>query len=287
VKLDGATIPVRARSLLLCIDLAAAFYQTHFKQILGLVLRFAVPCVAVAYLLAWMTEIGFFLGLLVYFVVSPALGALLVSGVGPRVFGEPFTVKSALAFFRPRSGRVLSAVIWPRIYLALGALLCYGMGTGMLLIYLVVPALLLGRAFMAAEVELLERLSGARRRERLAALREGVAGDLIGRWLGALVFFVAVVTIGFVLVDRAAETLFGVKVLLGRLEGGFLFDPLLPVLSAQPRAVAVLQALLWFAYPLGRMALFFCYLDVRIRKECWDLELDFRIEAARLEGRRG
>ena len=123
MKLDGATIPIRARSLPLCLDLAVAFCQAHFGALLALVLRFAVPCVAVSCLLAWVTEIGFFLGLVLFFVVSPALGALLVAGVGPRVFGEPFTVNRALAFFRARSGRVLSALLWPRIFLALGGLL--------------------------------------------------------------------------------------------------------------------------------------------------------------------
>ncbi|MBN2489489.1 MAG: hypothetical protein JXQ29_01380 [Planctomycetes bacterium] len=285
MKLDGATIPIRARSLALCLDLAVAFYRAHFRPILALALRFAVPCVAVACLLAWVTEIGFFLGLVLFFVVSPALGALLVAGVGPRVFGEPFTVKRALAFFRARSGRVLAALLWPRVFLALGGLLCYAMGTGALVLYLAIPVLLLGRAFPAAEVELLEQLSGARRRERLSALREGAAMELLGRWLGVLVFFAAGVAVGFVLVDRTAETLLGVELLLSRAES--LLDPLLPGLSAQPRVVAVLQALLWLVYPLARLALFFCYLDVRIRKECWDLELDFRIEAARLERRRG
>jgi hypothetical protein len=32
-----------------------------------------------------------------------------------------------------------------------------------------------------------------------------------------------------------------------------------------------------------RLAWFFCYLDQRIRNECWDLQLQYRAEAARLE----
>ena len=37
------------------------------------------------------------------------------------------------------------------------------------------------------------------------------------------------------------------------------------------------------ATPVIRLAWFFCYLDQRIRNECWDLQLQFRAEAARLE----
>ena len=53
-----------------------------------------------------------------------------------------------------------------------------------------------------------------------------------------------------------------------------MFDPLV---------TTVIHALLWAFYPLIRIAWFFCYLDVRIQKEGWDVELDFRIEAQRLE----
>jgi hypothetical protein len=46
----------------------------------------------------------------------------------------------------------------------------------------------------------------------------------------------------------------------------------------------VLVSVLWIVYPVIRLAWMFCYLDVRIRKEGWDLEIDFRVEARRLEG---
>lgn len=49
-----------------------------------------------------------------------------------------------------------------------------------------------------------------------------------------------------------------------------------------PKVVTVLMGVLWLVYPLARMAWFFCYLDQRIRNECWDVELDFRRDARRL-----
>jgi hypothetical protein len=47
--------------------------------------------------------------------------------------------------------------------------------------------------------------------------------------------------------------------------------------------VSALSATAWLVYPLARLAWFFCYLDARIRKEGWDVELAFRIEAGRLQ----
>jgi len=47
--------------------------------------------------------------------------------------------------------------------------------------------------------------------------------------------------------------------------------------------VVTLQIAMWLTYPIIRLAWFFCYLDQRIRNECWDLDLQCRVEAVRLE----
>jgi hypothetical protein len=36
------------------------------------------------------------------------------------------------------------------------------------------------------------------------------------------------------------------------------------------------------AYAIGRLAWFLCYIDVRVRQDCWDLELSMMREAVRL-----
>jgi len=282
VKLDGAIIRIRPRSLDLCIDLAAAFYRVHFKQIATLVLGFALPCVGLAGLLAAATPAGAFLGFGIFFVVSPLLGAIVVSGVGPRVFGEPFTVGRTVAFLRGRARELTRYVFWPRVGLALVGLLCWAVDGFFFALFLFALPGLLGRSFMVAEVVLLERLSGARVRERLAGLRAGIVMDLVGRWIGVLVFYGVALSLVFTLVEAAAYVLFGIEIFLTRTVAA---GDWIPRFINEPRAVMAIQALLWLGYPLARMALFFCYLDVRTRKECWDLELDFRIEARRLGGR--
>ncbi len=55
------------------------------------------------------------------------------------------------------------------------------------------------------------------------------------------------------------------------------------MLFYDPLVVATLCGTLWLVYPIARLAWFFCYLDARIRKEGWDVELAFRIEGRRLQ----
>jgi hypothetical protein len=76
---------------------------------------------------------------------------------------------------------------------------------------------------------------------------------------------------------------FSVPILFGRITGEFFVDDVGFLLMHDPLVVTTICATLWLAYPLARLAWFFCYLDTRIRKEAWDVELDFRIESQRLE----
>ena len=43
------------------------------------------------------------------------------------------------------------------------------------------------------------------------------------------------------------------------------------------------MAVAFLVYPIGRLAWFFCYIDVRVRRDCWDMELSIIQEAERLE----
>ena len=60
-------------------------------------------------------------------------------------------------------------------------------------------------------------------------------------------------------------------------------DVLRQLILDDPAFLTALQLALWLPYPVVRLAWFFCYLDQRIRNECWDLQLQYRVEAARLE----
>jgi hypothetical protein len=99
-----------------------------------------------------------------------------------------------------------------------------------------------------------------------------------------VLFFVMSVLSLFVLVDLAAGMLFDWPILIGRISGlGYMLEELATLLSRDPRVAAALVTVAWLVYPVTRLAWMFCYLDVRIRQEGWDVELDFRVEARRLE----
>ena len=98
------------------------------------------------------------------------------------------------------------------------------------------------------------------------------------------VFFGTSVASLFVLVDMASGTLLGLPILAGRVSGlAYFIEEIATLMTRDPRVATVFVSVLWLVYPVARLAWMFCYFDVRIRKEGWDIELDFRVEANRLE----
>jgi hypothetical protein len=89
----------------------------------------------------------------------------------------------------------------------------------------------------------------------------------------------------FVLIDVAATMVFNrpifFAILLEASRDGR--DVFLQLTHDDPAFLTTIQLALWLPYPVIRLAWFFCYLDQRIRNECWDLQLQYRAEAARLE----
>ena len=55
-------------------------------------------------------------------------------------------------------------------------------------------------------------------------------------------------------------------------------------LGFSPVFAATTLAASLFSYQLGRLAWFFVYIDVRVRRDCWDMELLLARESKRLEG---
>jgi hypothetical protein len=54
-------------------------------------------------------------------------------------------------------------------------------------------------------------------------------------------------------------------------------------LWSDPIVVTAALAVAFLVYPIGRLAWFFCYMDVRVRRDCWDMELLIIQEAERLD----
>ncbi len=270
MQLDGAAITIERRKITGCIDLAVVFIQQHSIAVAQMTLWFAVPSTIICWLMMSQTELDIWSSLLLFAVLSPILGAVLTIGAGRRVFGDHFRVGESFRTLRTR--------FWRLFFYIVGTRLAY------LLLCLILPPLLVTvRYSFLAEVLFLESTPPDKVGKRLKNLMSNVYSDLVGRGLTALCFFLITVAGLYAIVELASLTLLGIPIVVGRVTGlSGIEDELWILFVSDPRFATVIHALMWLVYPLMRLAWFFCYLDVRIQKEGWDVELDFRIEAQRL-----
>jgi hypothetical protein len=273
MRLDGAIFAIEPRSIGGCIDLAIGFVREHFIPILQLLVWFAVPSVALTWWLVDRHEWTLSAGLLLFLLECPFFGGALVASAGYRVFGDHFSPLNGMRQLRRRWLLYTVLAVVSRL-LMLGASFC-----------LILPAYIVAVRFgFFAEVLLLESCPAKRLGTRLSDLNNEVFLMLLGRLMTLAAFFCVAVISLFVLIDVASGTLFGLPILIGRISDPTYFaEELATLLSYDPRIAAVLISVAWIVYPVTRLAWLFCYLDVRIRKEGWDVELAFRIEARRLE----
>lgn len=272
MRIDSATIVIEPRSVGACLDLASLFYREHVKGVLALTLGFGLPACLLAFAIAFATDYGLLWSIVIFLTFSPFLGAALVAAAGPRVFGEPFSLAAALRAVWSQFGQLVYAIVITRALLGLSVFLC--------VFPAIYPAVYYG---FSSEVLLLEQLGGRRSRERLSELVRHISFDLLVRLLVLIGFTLVVVVSLFLLVDQLLDTLLGLPLVYGRATNKYWGQEVLNLFSYDPWVIAVLWGIVWLVYPLVRLGWFFCYLDVRIRKEGWDVELDFRVEARRLE----
>jgi hypothetical protein len=271
LKLEEATLSLEPRSVGACIDLAILFYRRNASRILALSALFGAVPVLIGALRAPSGD-GWLWACLSFFYLSPFLGATLVAGVGHHVFGEAFTLKNALKHFLSRIGAL--ALLLPLASTALAAVgaMCWGV--------LWVP--MAARFGFLSEVVTLERLHGLRIGKRIGEILRHHFVEACGRYVAILGFASALSIALFLTVDVGSQVLFGVPLLLAKVSRAMAFQDFYNLLSYDPLLIAALAASWWVVYPLARLAWFFCYLDARIRKEGWDVEIQFRVEARRI-----
>jgi hypothetical protein len=271
MRLDQATLALEPRSVGATIDLALLFYRRHAAKLLALSLLFgAVPVAVGGWRARWGD--GWIWASLLFFFGSPFLGAAIVAGAGHHVFGEDFTLGNALRHLRRRSGPLL--VLLPVSRAVMGALgfMCVGL--------LSVPYA--ARFGFLSEVVLLEQLKGVRIGRRLTEILKNTYLDACARYLAFAAFAALVSLILFLFVDLGSQFLLGVPIFLSRVSWAVAFEDATNLFSYDPLPVVVLASTWWLVYPLARLAWFFSYLDARIRKEGWDVEIACRVEAHRI-----
>lgn len=269
MNLERTTLAIEPRSLGECIDLAVLFYREHARKIVTLTLVFGAPATLVAYASTRASDTGWLWSLLVFFFLAPFLGAALAGAAGHQVFGAPLRASATLQLLLARGVSLMAGVGVTRAATALTAVFCLG-----------VPSLPIAvRYGFFPEVLLLEQLPLVRADRRLAELLRNHFWEAAARYVG-IVGFAAMAGVSlFFLIDQACNWLLAAPLYLGKV---VYPDEYFTLLFVDPIVVATWIGIAWLVYPLARLAWFFCYLDTRIRKEGWDVELSFRVEARRL-----
>ena len=197
------------------------------------------------------------------------LSGALVATVGPQVFGVPISTRAALKGLLSRS---LAYIFWGILARLTG--------------FCVVVPLFFVMAWCGhlPEVMFLERTKIKDVSQRLSWLCKGGGYSRnLGRIM-SLAFFWAISGVGmFLVIDILSNWLFNAPIFFGTIAPGpDVTKDFASRLVDDYRVMTAMHASFWLMYPVVRIAWFFCYLDQRIRNECWDLELQFRVEAVRL-----
>ena len=271
MKVEDCIVTVERRTLGGCLDLAFVFARQFAVPLFSLTLCFAVPCTFLTWAVADTIRHDVLIpALMVFAFFNLLFNGAIVATVGPQVFGVPISTRAAV---KSLVSRLISFVFLGMLARATG--FC-----------LFVPLL-----FVTAwcghlpEVMFLERTPLNQVTQRLSWLGKGGGYSRnIGR-LMSLIFFGIIFGAGiFMTIDLLAGLIFHAPIFFGSIGAGpDRWEALQSKLIDDPTFVTALQVAAWCVCPFLRLAWFFCYLDQRIRNECWDLELQYRVEAGRLE----
>lgn len=130
-----------------------------------------------------------------------------------------------------------------------------------------------------AERAALRRLDPALHEPHVDAVLSREYGELVVRGGTILAFCLLIFVVLLLSLDMAAGLMLGRITLFERVatpEQAWRYLTLDPFVLTAATAVALL------VYPVGRLAWFFCYIDLRVRRDGWDLELLLAQEAAHL-----
>jgi len=268
MQLDQTWVAIRERSLLEIFDLSLRVLRSAGP---GLIAALAVGIVPFCLLNAWLLA-----GLVPAYIEEPPLGYLLLLAL-LVVWEIPLATAPATLYL----GRVMFHArptvrqLWSEFFRSLPQLLLYQVVLRGLLVPLGVTwFVLFGVWPYLNEVILLERNPlQARRRgqvstwQRCLRLHQGYTGDLFARWLGCMTFGSILLLAVWVALDAMSAMLF--------------YE-----MEYSPHDFTVLLPLaVWLVIGFLTVVRFLCYVDLRIRREGWEVELLLRAEGARLARR--
>lgn len=286
MRFEDARLDLAPRSAANCLDLAVLVAGRNLGVLVGLWALFAAPLGAAAWLTARYFDWGFVATPALLFFGSAPLGVMLVAGAARYSFGEAWTLRKSLADLKT-DGPLVLKVLGYRVPLGLA-----------FLVFVIPGAVLAVRWSFLVENRVFTQLHAERHDRRAKELIKLEFSDLFIRGIG---FVIAGCCFWFVLeltVDVVWTILFNQSLYFGRFgELGSMADFEVEfenyfthvwMLTFTDPAVVTLHLCSGLAtYMICRLAWFFCYIELRVRRDCWDLELEILDEARRLTADRG
>ncbi len=273
------TIPLAPRSLGNNLDLALLLLRAGLRGYLAAWFWCTAPVAALIGLTCRLHPWTFPQASVLFFVSAGVLGTLVASLTAARVFSVSPTLSQAYRLLGPRAWWYLTQRT-ARSLLQLPGFF--------LLLY---PGLLLAYHWpFRTEARVLHNLEPVLHRPRDTALLDKEPSQLAGIWFtlagqGLLLWGVLLLT-----VDFASTWLLGTPVLMGRLgidpayadDSGAILRAMLKFLWSDPLVLVVELAVALFVFMYLRITWFLSYIDLRVRNDCWDVELKLQQEAAEL-----
>jgi hypothetical protein len=217
-----------------------------------------------------------------FFLVAGVLGSLVVSLTGLRIFGESSTLSNAYRHLGPHPWwHLVQRCGWALLQL-LG--FCLFLFPGLILAYF--------RPFRT-EARVLRNIQPGLHDSRTTKWMDKASSQLSGKWValvghGLLLWGALLLTLDF-----ATTWLLGLPLLMGRLsvdpayanDQGEILQTILRFLWSDPVVLVVELAVAQFVFVYLRIAWFLQYVDLRVRDDCWDVELKLRQEVEQLRPR--
>jgi len=275
MRFEQATIRLAPRRPYQCLDLAFILWGRHLVPVLQIWAIAAGPFLAAHYLLASYGQTRLYVTWLLWYASLAPLEALLLAAAVPSAFGAPFQLAGALATLRRCGVRLLAVAVLSRLTILVSLLL--GTVAGLWV------AAWLGFLTEATILNSLEE-RGLHDRSATALARKDL-GDLVSRLILISLFGLLVAIVLFATLDFAFQVLLAVPLFTGRLEfGDDWISQAFALLWSDPAVTTLQMAALTLAYLPCRLAWWLCYVDARVRRRLWDMELQMLQQADRLAG---
>ncbi|MDF1742076.1 MAG: hypothetical protein P1V19_00185 [Gimesia sp.] len=289
MRFDHVNIAFVPRNSANCLDLAIMFYGRFLVSVLKLWALFAIPACTLVYLLSYYFLVDLRVAITItYFTTSP-LGVILTWNTALYTFGNSKGFPSLKRQLNTRLILLMIRCLFDRTVLFLGPALILFSGNVFIIlgfIYLLFPGiwLALRNGFRVEQSSLryagIASPQGTSHDHRTKDLISHDFGTLFSR--GAITFFFCylITFVLFITFDYLSYTLLEYPILMGQIP--YVFDSesidqsltnIILLMTSDPRVLTFLTGFILLVYPIGRIAWFFTYIDLRVRLDCWDMEL--------------